>query len=293
MNGGDAQLDANAISPWEEHRFWLEIIQDHAYFVRDHLSVSETRYVQDAEAYIAAFQSLLVQLEGMDRGIRYDSPEQMAFAQRAAPTADGYYRFEGHLQRLRIANQVNLNLSPTYLNGTLNENQEYLRLLSFAVQGIVPKELPLVDLLDLWLEDQLGHAILLANVLDPAEFGLQEQAAQFAQTFRALFTKNELIRGYLRFSPPQIPVQLKLARDTLLAVQQFYALVERVITQYEQTELLDRTTLRFLEHHLPESCYFMRKLVEQVPGQAIPANCSLTKPTFVMNRQLPTDPPVI
>ncbi len=286
-------MDANAISPWEEHRFWLEIIQDHAYFVRDHLSVSETRYVQDAKAYIAAFQQLLDQLEGMERTIRYNSPEQVAFAQRVMPVADGYYRFEGHLQRLRIANQVNLNLSPTYLNGTLNENQEYVRLLSFAVQGIVPTALPLVDLLDLWLEDQLGHAILLANVLDPAEFGLQEQASQFAQTFRALFTKNELIRGYLRFSPPQIPVQLKLARDTLQAVLQFYALVERVIMQYGRLELLDRTTLRFLEHHLPESCYFIRKLAEYVPDQPVPAHCALVKPTFVLNRQLPTDPPVV
>lgn len=284
---------ALTITPWEEHRFWIEMIQDHAYFVRDHLAASEPNAIQIAESYIVAFQSLLTQLNLLDRTARHSDQQLITLSRMILPVANGYYQFEGNMQQLRIANRINLNLTPTYLNGTLNENQEYLRILVYMVEGSIPEPLPLVDLMDLWLEDQIGHAILLVNVLDPAEFSIREQAERHAVTFRALFTQNEIIRGYLRFTAPSFPVQIKLARDTLAAVQEFRLFVIQVISLFKQTELLNRTTLRFLEHHLPETCYFLHQLILYIPGAETLEACSLTKPTFVNNIQLPTDPPVI
>lgn len=286
-------MKVRALTPWEEHRFWIEILQDHAYFVRDHLSVTEKDAIRNAQSYIDAFQSLYAKLHVLDPNGGYDNPSYVAFAKEAWPVASGYFQFEGSLQRARIANQVNLNLSPTYLNGTLNENQEYLRLLGYMAQGQLPPPLPLVDLMDLWLEDQLGHAILLINVLDPAEGGLRARAEHYLEAFRLLFGQNEIIRGYLRFSPPGIPIQLRLARETIVAVNGFYEFVLEIIKLYRSTALLERTTLRFLEHHLPETCYFIRKLADLVPDVAISAHCSLTKPTFADNVKLPTQPPVV
>ncbi|WP_373231177.1 DUF2935 domain-containing protein [Cohnella sp.] len=208
-------LNSTSIRPWEEHRFWVEILQDHAYFVRDHLAAPETSAIQIAQFHINAFQMLLDHLNEVEQTANHSSQQIIAFSRMVLPVAEGYYQFEGNLQRLRIANKINLNLSPTYLNGTLNENQEYLRILAFTVEGRPPEPLPLVDLMDLWLEDQLGHAILLVNVLDPAEFGARERSERHAQVFRALFTQNEIVRGYLRFTSPNFPVHIKLARDTL------------------------------------------------------------------------------
>ncbi|TYP79077.1 DUF2935 domain-containing protein [Paenibacillus methanolicus] len=286
-------MTIRVLTPWEEHRFWVEILQDHAYFVRDHLSVSEQEPIRLAQSYIDAFQSLYNELHALDKNGDYRNPGLVAFARKAWPVANGYFQLEGSLQRARIANRVNLNLSPTYLNGTLNENQEYLRLLGYMTHGQAPPPLALVDLMDLWLEDQLGHAILLINVLDPAEHGIRARAQIHLDAFRALFSQNEVIRGYLRFSPPGIPVQLRLARETLAAVNGFYEFVLEIIHLYRSTALLERTTLRFLEHHLPETCYFIRKLADLVPDVTISAHCSLTKPTFVDNQKLPTNPPVV
>ncbi|MFB9328207.1 DUF2935 domain-containing protein [Paenibacillus aurantiacus] len=286
-------MTVRAITPWEEHRFWVEILQDHAYFVRDHLSVAEQAAIRNAQFYIDAFQSLFAKLHALDKNGGYDNPAYVTFAKEVWPVASGYFQLEGSLQRGRIANQVNLNLSPTYLNGTLNENQEYLRMLGYMIQGQTPAPLPLVELMDLWLEDQLGHAILLINVLDPGEGGIRARAERFLDAFRLLFSQNEIIRGYLRFSPPGIPVQLRLARETLVAVNGFYDFVLEIIKLYRTTALLEKTTLRFLEHHLPETCYFIRKLADLVPDISISAHCSLTKPTFYDNVKLPTQPPVV
>jgi hypothetical protein len=99
-------------------------------------------------------------LKNIPHSITYTDEASIQFAQRSWPIAKGYYEFEGRMHALRIDNQVNLNLSPTYLNGTLAGNQEYLRILGYLIQGDEPVTLSLSNLMDLWLEDQLGHVLL-------------------------------------------------------------------------------------------------------------------------------------
>ncbi|MFD2611258.1 DUF2935 domain-containing protein [Paenibacillus gansuensis] len=271
---------ASYINPWEEHRFWLEILEDHAIFVFDQLSPAETSYVQTAEQYIMAFRNLRSRLNTIDPASKEDNPGLVELAKEAYPVALGYFRFEGDLQRLRILDQVNINLTPTYFNGTLNENQEYLRLLTYYMEGLQPEQLPLNGLLDLWLEDQVGHAVLLRNVLDPIELGLTEQANNYSRIFQAHLLKNDAFKGYLRFIQPGFEAEKQLAVETAVTVVEFYEFVVRVIRLYRGTRVLSRTTLRFLEHHLPESCYFLKKLSAFDDSiQTIP-DCSLHKPSF-------------
>ncbi|MCK9858641.1 DUF2935 domain-containing protein [Paenibacillus sp. ATY16] len=46
------------ISPWEEHLFWLEILDDHSIFVRDFLSPTESHWVVLAQQYSERFRYL-------------------------------------------------------------------------------------------------------------------------------------------------------------------------------------------------------------------------------------------
>jgi hypothetical protein len=70
------------ISLWEEHLFWLEIIQDHAYFVRDHLSVKEVEYVRTAKQYIHLFDDLLKQLNYLSPDVMHNDPALIEFSRR-------------------------------------------------------------------------------------------------------------------------------------------------------------------------------------------------------------------
>jgi hypothetical protein len=271
---------ARRLTPYEEHLFWIEVLEDHGHFLHDHLSPEESTWVRQAAAYIEAFAGLRRQLQQLGQGLPLQSKEMVEFSRSAYQTALGYYRLEGHAQSKRITNELNVNLTPSYFNGTLGENQEYLRILSFYVQGRDAPELPLVATMDLWLEDQLGHAVLLRNVLDPAEVLLTERAVEFSRLFQAHMAKNRAIQGYLRFTPPGFPVQQQFATDVRLSVQQFYVFIGEIVKRYEGTRLLSRTTLRFLEHHFPESCYFMRKLALFDPTLGPDPDCPLTKPSF-------------
>ncbi|WP_134700557.1 DUF2935 domain-containing protein [Ammoniphilus sp. YIM 78166] len=268
------------LTPVEEHSFWLEILEDHARFIRDYLSSEEAVWVKTAQEYILRFQALRTRLASFALDVPVNSPDLILFSRNAHATAWGYYQFEGHMQRLRILNEVNLNLTPTYLIGTLNENAEYLRRLHYYVKGLDSPDQPLTDLLDLWLEDQLGHAALLRNGLDPVELALAGEAAKYMEAFNAHMLKNNAIKRYLRFLPPGFPEQLGFVREVGRTVMGFNQLVDRVIQLHKVDQVLGRLTLRFLEHHIPESCYFLRKLASFSPAILLDPNCPLTKPSF-------------
>lgn len=274
-------MQRNVISLWDEQLFWLEVLQDHAYFVRDNLSVSETEYVNTAQQYINLFGDLIASLNNIPSSVNYTDETMIYFSQRAWPVAKGYFEFEGKLQALRIDNKVNLNLSPTYLNGTLAENQEYLRFLSLLVYGKEPVPLPLEDLMDLWLEDQLGHAVLFKNIIDPIEIMASTQAEMYINKYQAFMVQNHHLRGYLRFKEPGFARQTEFANEvgnTTLEMSQF---VYNMVIKYKENKLLNKTTLRFLEHHFPETCYFIKKLSFYAPNLQVAASkCSLKRPSY-------------
>jgi hypothetical protein len=269
----------SGLTPWEEHEFWLSILQDHAYFVFETLSPSDTDYVNAAGSYVKAFERLLAELQKLDAKDDAANPNMVRFAQAVLPVAEGYYRFEGHLQSLRIQNRIALDLSPTYLNGTLSENVEYNRLLASFAAGVEPAPLSLADLVDLWLEDQLGHALLLADHIDVAEVGWSRKIREYQDTFSALMVKQRQIRNYLRFMPPGFPVQRQFAEELFTVTNGFAELVHQVVNLYLRERILNRLTLRFIEHHFPETCYFLNKLSLYVPELPL-SPCSLIKPSF-------------
>ncbi|NEW07006.1 DUF2935 domain-containing protein [Paenibacillus sp. SYP-B3998] len=268
------------MTPWQEHLFWVEILQDHAIFVDQALAPGEVQWVAIAQRYIAAFTELRNRILKTDPLLPVSSETMIRLSRDIYPVAHGYYQFEGYMQHLRIQNKVVLSLTPVYFNGTLLENGEYLRILHNWMNGVPYEPLPLVTLTEMWLEDQLGHTVLLENHLDPTEIELVRSTQQYAQHFEAHIVKNNAIRGFLRFTPPNFTVQMKFARQVAETVIGFYHLVEKVIREYEHSELLSRLTLRFLEHHLPETCYFLHKLADYNIEILGLTNCPLTEPSF-------------
>ncbi|MED3655283.1 DUF2935 domain-containing protein [Heyndrickxia sporothermodurans] len=271
----------NIITVWEEHFFWLEILQDHAYFVRDHLSASEGEYVHTAQQYIHLFDDLLNRLSNLPKSLNHSDEEMISFSKLAFPVAKGYFEFEGKMQALRIDNNVNLNLSPTYLNGTLSENQEYLRLLSQWVQGKEPHPLSIVDLMDLWLEDQLGHAVLFQGIIDPIEIVATRQTETYISLFQMYIVQNHHLKNYMRFKEPGFSRQRAFAYEVGKTTLEMNNYVYRMVMKYKENKLLNKTTLRFLEHHFPETCYFIKKLSYYAPEfQEEARKCSLKKPSY-------------
>jgi len=71
------------ISVWEEHLFWIEILHDHAIFVRDHLSVEEEEEITIANRFAQSFISLENNLRQINTALDYTALELIAFAKQA------------------------------------------------------------------------------------------------------------------------------------------------------------------------------------------------------------------
>ncbi|WP_096154994.1 MULTISPECIES: DUF2935 domain-containing protein [Bacillus] len=266
------------MTPHEEHCFWLSILEEHALFVRDYLSPTEREWQENAQKYMDSFAKLREKLQTVRKDSTVESSEMVHLSREVYPFAQGYYHFESQIQALRIQNSININIPPSYFNGTLDENGEYLRLLQHYVNGQDAPPLPLVDLLDLWLTDQVGHAALLVRSLDGVELLLLREADTIKQLFQAHLLKNEAIKGYLRSIPPNFPAQLAFAREVSASVLRFNEFVEHVVTLYKDNEVFNSTTLTFLEHHFPEACYFLHKLYFYAQDIAVDPRCNLDIP---------------
>lgn len=272
--------EAAAMTPWEEHHFWLHMLRDHAIFLRDFLSPAEETWVNYARSYIEAYTAVIDRLEKLDPHLPVSAPEMIALANEADRVASGYYQLESRMQNLRLYNEVVLNLTPTYFNGTLNENGEYLRLLGYFKQGQTPPELPLIQVIDLWLLDQFGHVMLTINGVDPAEVAIQRRLQEYSQTFQGLLAALVSMTNFLRSVPDDNPVIRKYARDVGLATLAFEPFIRELVAYYRRDSVANRMTLRFLEHHFPETCYFLRKLSRYVPEvDKFAKTCSVHYPT--------------
>jgi len=269
------------ISLWDEHSFWLEMLQDHAYFVRDGLSPNESEYVEIARQFIRLYDELIGELQSIPRHAGYQDSQMIDFSRKAWQVVKSYYDFEGTLQSLRIDNKVNLNLSPTYLNGTLSENQEYLRILSYLAQGQEPVRLSVTQVMDLWLEDQLGHAVLFENLLDPIEVEANIATQEYKRRFQLYIVQNHHLKNYLRVKQPGFARQQEFIYQVGKTTLEMNQYIRTMVEKYKGNTLLNKTNLRFLEHHFPETCYFLASLSYYEPRlQAEVGNCSLSKPSF-------------
>ncbi|WP_427125975.1 DUF2935 domain-containing protein [Priestia megaterium] len=47
--------------------------------------------------------------------------------------------------------------------------------------------------MDLWLEDQLGHAVLSENLLDPVEMMVSKQADSYIGKFQTFIVQNHYL----------------------------------------------------------------------------------------------------
>jgi len=108
-----------------EHRFWLQIMGDHARFIFFSLAPNEIEYLQRSQDFIIAFDELL---DGVNNISGIDELERIT---------DQAYKMSLHLREFKLLllsltlnSDIKIHLSSTFINDMLNELEEYLIVLS-------------------------------------------------------------------------------------------------------------------------------------------------------------------
>lgn len=254
---------------WFEHRFWLQILGDHARFIYNALSPNEMKDIQLAMEYINHFDVLLQQSR-MKEVVLSEFNKQAFAAVESLRT----YKLD-LLDRLLIGG-LKIGLTPTFINHMLNELDEYINILTNLLEGNpVPKFSSLHHDL-LWLPDAAGHAASIAMDLDSVEKRLIKKSEKFEKHFNAFYLKAIEMTGYFRTMRKHYPALSKFHEDVNMEMVVFMAFLTELEEMGLSEELLSRINPLVPDHMYREECYYLLKLSQS--GSVQPPNCDPAKP---------------
>lgn len=254
-----------------EHRFWLQILGDHARFIYNTLSPVEKQDIEVAQSYIEAFDQLL----NAARSVQSDS-ELAPLTEQAHTLTEHFRMYKLDLLSRAILGKVKVGLTPTFINHMVNELEEYLRILNELVQG---KPVPQFDALHhdfLWLPDAAGHAAAIASDLDSVEKRLIKLSQKFQKHFEQLYMKSIEMAGYMRTNLTDFPAFRRLHQEVDMEMKLFVGFLEELEEMEFSAEVLDRISPLMPDHMMREECYYLTKLAQL--GLASAPDCEADKP---------------
>jgi hypothetical protein len=254
-----------------ELRFWLEMLGDHIRLIYDSMSPKEVTNIQQAGSLMNRYDDLL------ERARQPVSDQQLGAVLSESKQAGEQLRvFKLKMLEKHLIGKVATSLPPSFYAHMVDEVDEFLRLLSYFVQGQTPPAVHPLHHDLLWLLDASGHADAIHDRLDFREEKLKEKVSHFVKDFATLYLKAVDLNKYLRSGVFEFPALDKFHRDVEPEMLYFQNLL-RVLEELR----LNKETLGVLmplhvDHMFREECYYLIKLSQT--GQVKRPTCDPAKP---------------
>ncbi len=254
-----------------EHRFWLQILGDHARFIYNALSPVEQKDAEVAKQYMVYYDQLLDKARH-----NLDQSQLMELNKEAKQITINLRSFKLNLLERLLVGKVVLGLTPTFINHMVNELNEYVSILDELLQNHpVPRYNSLhYDLI--WLLDAAGHAAAIAMELDAVEKRLIQKSEVFEKHFTDFYLKAIELTGYMQKLNKQFPAIGKFHKDVNVEMAIFMAFLKEVEALELSHELLSRLNPLVPDHMYREECYYLMKLAQS--GDIQPPHCNPAQP---------------
>ncbi|SFB30364.1 protein of unknown function [Lentibacillus halodurans] len=253
-----------------EHQFWLQVLGDHARFIRDSLYPSEEHDIQIAKQYVITFDQLLEQSRSLTDN------NAITFTKHAETVTDQFRDFKLSIIERHLTGNIHIHLTPSFLNHMVNELEEYQLVMGYLKQGEAPPIFHELHHHMLWLLDASGHAGAINDEMDRVEKRLKQKSKGFTKHFENFYLKAVELTGYLRANIQTFPALERFNNDVEVEMTLFRTFLQEL----EEMELSDTALSSFsalmADHMAREECYYLIKLAEST--NHIPPNCNPTKP---------------
>jgi len=254
-----------------EHRFWLQIMGDHARFIFSNLYPRENKALNNALYFIKSYDALLE-----------EARKQLSIEEISLLTKNAYEltkqlkSFKLDLLKRKLLGEIILNLNDTLLNHMLNELEEYEKVLAYLLKNQIPRLMNPISYHLMWLLDSMGHASIVMGKLDNVEAELIAQSIRFKQQFNDLYIKSVEFAGYMRTGLRSFPALNRLNTEAIFETKVFMDFLNDLKTFALKEQLLGTLTPLILDHYYREECYYLFKLAF-VTGTKLP-ECDPTNP---------------
>ncbi|PKR77361.1 hypothetical protein CEY16_11560 [Halalkalibacillus sediminis] len=253
-----------------EHSFWLQVLGDHARFIRDSLYPSETENVKHAQEFANIFDQYLKLVR--DGNVS----DYKSFSGEVEAKVQMFRQFKLNLLKLQLQGKVGIHLPPTFINHMVNELDEYLLVISYLSKGEAPPVFHEVHHHTLWLLDASGHAGAINDELDGVEMRLKKKSTEFANHFNDFYLKAVELAGYLRTNLNDFPALQRFNNDVNAEMHLFKVFL-RELEEMELSETVLGTFSGLMADHMArEECYYLYKLAESTNSNY--PDCDPAKP---------------
>ncbi|WP_431800490.1 DUF2935 domain-containing protein [Halobacillus andaensis] len=256
-----------------EHTFWLQILGDHARFIRDALYPSETKDIHHASEYVKAFDQYLQMVRSGETG------DLQQFTKSIKDLVLQFRQFKLSLLERQLIGKIGFHLSPTFVNHMVNELEEYLLVISYLEKGEVPPVFHELHHHLLWLLDASGHAGAINDELDGVEKRLKKKSDEFTKHFEQFYLKAVELTGYLRANLETFPALSKFNNDVEVEMHLFKGFLHELEEMELSETVLGTFSALMADHMAREECYYLYKLAESTQGEH--PECDPTKPRLV------------
>ncbi|MFG6149754.1 DUF2935 domain-containing protein [Halobacillus sp. B23F22_1] len=253
-----------------EHSFWLQILGDHARFIRDSLYPDEREAIQQAKDYVKTFDDYLsrVKTEGVG-----DMPR---FSRNIAGVVNQFKQFKLSILERQLQGAIRIHLSPTFINHMVNELEEYVLVIGYLAKGELPPVFHELHHHTLWLLDAGGHAGAIHDELDGVEKRLKKKSDEFAKHFEQFYLKAVELTGYLRTNLESFPALARFNNEVEVEMQLFMGFLQELEEMELSDEVLSTFSALMADHMAREECYYLYKLAESTQGKN--PSCNPAKP---------------
>jgi hypothetical protein len=265
------ELSPIAMATLTEHRFWIQIMGDHARFIFFSLAPTESEYILTAQKFIIQFDQLLEEAHKELSDTELENLNRMAYE-----TTYRFREFKVELLSMSLTSDLKSHLSPSFYNDMLNELDEYLFTLNTLINGQIPLFHPLHYHV-LWLTDAVGHAASVSAELDFLEKDLIDRACRFEMQFSDLNMKAFIMNGYLRTQLETFPALNRLNEQVGIAITNFMEFLENIRDQRMDGRVLGTMMPLMADHMAREECYYLWKL-SQTTNNIRKPNCDPARP---------------
>ena len=259
--------------------FWLQIMGDHARFIKAALMSDDNNLVMIAVDFMQLFDKML---DKVRQGSELEPGGDLVG--EITTKVISFREFKRELLSDRLRNLPVISLTPTFINHMLNENEQFLAVISIGAPKGATKENIMGEHL-LWSLDASGHAAALAGDLDKVEYRLREEAEFFLTRFDELYIKAVELTGYYRSNPPAVqPVLEAYNIEIVKVIQDFMGYLEELKEKILKDRVTSRLSPLIPDHMYREECYYLHKVIRSQGGIPRP-ECDPGRPRVTEENQ--------
>jgi hypothetical protein len=245
----------------EEVKYWLEIMREHALFMKNGLSVAHTDLISEADDYYRRFGELLKTANTLNGEKKYK-----CFIDDSIKLVQKFYRFNRRLLRLALTCRLGGSLFPLMLDHMSREALYTLRVLERLCAGkqTYYKASMLREML-FWLRLMSDHTKLISHLLDPSETGLIATADDFSAEFDALYLQARDFASMLG-GQGDIPAFDRFILDVRAAVTRLRDFKRALYTMLQECRVIGLIPALLADHMRDEAEHFLMVLAMMEKG---------------------------